>query len=163
MGFLSANRIGPMLNDMNVDVTFEGDNTVLMQQAAKGVLEEVAQTSQLAPGAHVDTQTVGGTLAALSALRIAMGKELAAAMRAANGSSQDRFDANLDLAVKLGWVHVAVQALSAFIDAVGDAPEPAKPLLQVACQLYAATVLEEQQVALVSNGVLPIKALAGLR
>ena len=32
MGFLSVNRIGPLLNDMNIDVTFEGDNTVLMQQ-----------------------------------------------------------------------------------------------------------------------------------
>ena len=32
MGFLSANKIGPMLADMNVDATFEGDNTVMMQQ-----------------------------------------------------------------------------------------------------------------------------------
>ena len=31
-GFLSANKIGPMLADMNVDTTFEGDNTVMMQQ-----------------------------------------------------------------------------------------------------------------------------------
>ena len=32
-GFLAANKIGPMKNDMDVDVTFEGDNTVMMQQA----------------------------------------------------------------------------------------------------------------------------------
>ena len=32
MGFLAANRIWPMKNDMDVDVTFEGDNTVPMQQ-----------------------------------------------------------------------------------------------------------------------------------
>ena len=31
-GFLAANKIGPMQTDMNVDVTFEGDNTVMMQQ-----------------------------------------------------------------------------------------------------------------------------------
>lgn len=31
-GFLAANRIGPLKNDMDVDVTFEGDNTVMMQQ-----------------------------------------------------------------------------------------------------------------------------------
>jgi acyl-CoA oxidase len=35
MGFLSCNKIGPMANDMNVDVTFEGDNTVLMQQVRR--------------------------------------------------------------------------------------------------------------------------------
>jgi hypothetical protein len=32
MGFLAANKIGPMKTDMDVDVTFEGDNTVMMQQ-----------------------------------------------------------------------------------------------------------------------------------
>ncbi len=31
-GFLAANKIGPMKTDMDVDVTFEGDNTVMMQQ-----------------------------------------------------------------------------------------------------------------------------------
>lgn len=31
-GFLAVNKIGPMKNDMDVDVTFEGDNTVMMQQ-----------------------------------------------------------------------------------------------------------------------------------
>lgn len=35
-GFLSANKIGTMANDMNVDVTFEGDNTVMMQQVGAG-------------------------------------------------------------------------------------------------------------------------------
>ncbi|KFM28500.1 hypothetical protein F751_5728 [Auxenochlorella protothecoides] len=37
-GFAAANRIGPLLNDMNVDATFEGDNTVLMQQVARALL-----------------------------------------------------------------------------------------------------------------------------
>jgi hypothetical protein len=35
MGVLAANKIGPMQNDMNVDVTFEGDNTVMMQQVRR--------------------------------------------------------------------------------------------------------------------------------
>ena len=34
-GFLAANKIGPMKTDMDVDVTFEGDNTVMMQQVCK--------------------------------------------------------------------------------------------------------------------------------
>lgn len=33
---MAANRIGPLLNDMNVDTTFEGDNTVLMTQVGGG-------------------------------------------------------------------------------------------------------------------------------
>ncbi|KAK2078063.1 hypothetical protein QBZ16_003931 [Prototheca wickerhamii] len=39
MGVLANNRIGPLLTDMNVDTTFEGDNTVLMQQVAKSLLD----------------------------------------------------------------------------------------------------------------------------
>lgn len=35
MGFLAANKIGPMKTDMDVDVTFEGDNTVMMQQVGQ--------------------------------------------------------------------------------------------------------------------------------
>jgi acyl-CoA oxidase len=43
MGFLASNKIGPMKTDMDVDVTFEGDNTVLMQQVGgrNGVLKQV--------------------------------------------------------------------------------------------------------------------------
>lgn len=36
MGFLSANKIGVYATDTNIDVTFEGDNTVLMQQVRRG-------------------------------------------------------------------------------------------------------------------------------
>ncbi len=42
MGFLSINKIGQLCNDMNVDVTFEGDNTVMMQQVARACLEDKA-------------------------------------------------------------------------------------------------------------------------
>ena len=35
MGFLAANRIGPLKNDMDVDVTFEGANPVMMQQVCR--------------------------------------------------------------------------------------------------------------------------------
>jgi hypothetical protein len=38
MGFLAANKIGPMKTDMDVDVTFEGDNTVMMQQVGRGAV-----------------------------------------------------------------------------------------------------------------------------
>lgn len=40
-GFLAANKIGPLKSDMDVDVTFEGDNTVMMQQARNPVQARV--------------------------------------------------------------------------------------------------------------------------
>jgi hypothetical protein len=45
-GFLAANKIGPLKSDMDVDVTFEGDNTVMMQQARNPVQARV----RCAPG-----------------------------------------------------------------------------------------------------------------
>lgn len=42
-GYLSENRIGQMLKDIEVFTTFEGDNTVLMQLVAKGMLTKFQQ------------------------------------------------------------------------------------------------------------------------
>lgn len=42
-GFLSANRIGQLKSDTDIYTTFEGDNTVLMQLVAKGLLTEYRQ------------------------------------------------------------------------------------------------------------------------
>lgn len=67
-GFLAANRIGPLKNDMDVDVTFEGDNTVMMQQVAKGLLEE-AKGRRSAPSIPTAAMASGSSqLAACSAL-----------------------------------------------------------------------------------------------
>ena len=42
-GFMAANRIAPLKADADVFTTFEGDNTVLMLQVAKGLLTEFKQ------------------------------------------------------------------------------------------------------------------------
>ena len=39
-GYLAVNRFGSMRDDMDIFVTFEGDNTVLLQQVAKSLLTE---------------------------------------------------------------------------------------------------------------------------
>jgi acyl-CoA oxidase len=39
-GYLAPNRFGAMRNDVDIFVTFEGDNTVLLQQVAKSLLTE---------------------------------------------------------------------------------------------------------------------------
>nr|AOE43295.1 putative acyl-CoA oxidase [Synstelium polycarpum] len=40
MGFAASNKIGVLRNDADVDLTYEGDNTVLMQAVAKALLVE---------------------------------------------------------------------------------------------------------------------------
>jgi hypothetical protein len=39
-GFSMYNRIAAMKNDSEIDTTYEGDNTVLLQQVAKALLKE---------------------------------------------------------------------------------------------------------------------------
>ena len=45
-GFLAINKIGPMAVDTNVDATFEGDNTVMMQQVAKALVDTALKSAQ---------------------------------------------------------------------------------------------------------------------
>ena len=50
-GFLAINKIGPMAVDTNVDATFEGDNTVMMQQVAKALVDTGLKAKMQRPGA----------------------------------------------------------------------------------------------------------------
>ncbi|KAA8496155.1 Acyl-coenzyme A oxidase 3, peroxisomal [Porphyridium purpureum] len=43
-GYASINRIGPVKNDRDVMMTFEGDNSVLLQRAGKMVMDDYART-----------------------------------------------------------------------------------------------------------------------
>jgi len=42
-GFLAINRIGPIKTDADIDVTYEGDNTVLLQQVSRTLLNELKE------------------------------------------------------------------------------------------------------------------------
>lgn len=48
-GFLAINKIGPMAVDTNVDATFEGDNTVMMAQVAKALVDTAGKGGAAAP------------------------------------------------------------------------------------------------------------------
>ena len=46
-GYLWANEIGLLMNDVNIYQTFEGDNSVLLQQGVKWILEETIKNKQV--------------------------------------------------------------------------------------------------------------------
>jgi acyl-CoA oxidase len=45
-GFSSYSKLGTLFNDNDINLTWEGDNHVLLQQTSKYVLEEVQQILQ---------------------------------------------------------------------------------------------------------------------
>lgn len=135
MGFLAANKIGPMICDMNVDVTFEGANVVLMQQVAKAVLDAAAKLSApRAPSVSLAHAGPSGPLLTdlgelLTFRDMSLAAELAAAVGAAarsgmvggkvaSAAAADAFDACLDVAVELGWAHTDRLSFGNFVDQV---------------------------------------------
>lgn len=168
LGVMAANRIGPMMNDMNVDTTFEGDNTVMMQQVAKPLVDQAVR----AGGAHpvppaVDAADLGtACLAALLSYREAslaadLGAELAAAGSAKAAAAV--FDANLDRVVTLGWASVDRQSFEAFAAEVERAPEALRGALGLLCSLYGLCRVEKGLETYFATGALPASAAAALR
>ncbi|WIA40748.1 hypothetical protein OEZ86_004431 [Tetradesmus obliquus] len=179
MGFLAANKIGPMKTDMDVDVTFEGDNTVMMQQVARALLDDPATARLNAPGSwdrvalagtpHVSAGQLHSLLQAherslLCQLRDAMasassgkgGKGAAAAAAAA-------FEENLDLVVQLGWAHVEARCMGYMLDEARAAPGGAAAGVSVLAQLYGATRIEARLARYLQVGLLNGADAAALR
>lgn len=131
MGVLAENRIGPTRTDTDVDVTFEGDNTVMMQQVARALLEDGGEAAKAA-GASL--RSPGGSKAVLSSASCAVGlpQVLALARRreaalvaalvsaASSSSPAQAFDDNLDLVVQLGWAHADRFLLENLLSASGE-------------------------------------------
>lgn len=71
-GVLSENRIGPIALDTNVDTTFEGDNTIMMQQVAKMLVAEKPSVHTVAPTVPVGRPLQDATISQLLQLRCAL-------------------------------------------------------------------------------------------
>lgn len=154
MGFLAANKLGSLKTDMDVDVTFEGDNTVMMQQVAKALLESKSvprQAPSPPPGPLAVGPDVTHQLLALMAFREqALTYQVASAMSAAAQSggaaaAAAAFDSQLDLVVGLGWAAMERQCLALLMDKAGRAPSAGlRSLLLLMCRLYGLSCVERQ-------------------
>jgi acyl-CoA oxidase len=176
LGVMSANRIGPMLNDMNVDVTFEGDNTVMMQQVAKPLVEAaLASRSITAPTApRINPLDLGpGCVGLLLKWRVqSITAEVAgtvAAAAASSGGSNAKaaaaaaLEASLDRLVALGWAAVDSSTYEVFIDEIKDAPFAWRETLNMLALLYGLSRVEKGLCEYLAGGALPAAAVGPLR
>ncbi|CAK0741867.1 hypothetical protein CVIRNUC_001356 [Coccomyxa viridis] len=177
-GFLAANKIGPMKNDMDVDVTFEGDNTVMMQQVAKALLDTAAKQppKPRAPSLQGAFLSDPSTLTALLRFQEDMlTAEIGSAMtragkaaasqgkKAAAAAATDAYEDNLDLAVDLGWAFLNRESYEGFVDEVRKSPEDAKPALTLLAALYGLTRVERNLAFFLAAGVMDGSHAAGVR
>ncbi|KAG2451240.1 hypothetical protein HYH02_003847 [Chlamydomonas schloesseri] len=181
MGFLAVNKIGPLMTDMNVDVTFEGDNTVMMQQVARALLEERAAARGTAPatpapgalaalGGTACARTLGGLLAYREAALVSqVADDMAAAATRADGAaakaaaSAAAFDRNLDLVVQVGWASMEKFCYANFLKEVERAPPSLQPALAALARLYAVSRLQRAAAFYLAAGALSRADMAALR
>eukprot|EP00195_Chlamydomonas_chlamydogama_P017223 CAMPEP_0202900654 /NCGR_PEP_ID=MMETSP1392-20130828/11964_1 /ASSEMBLY_ACC=CAM_ASM_000868 /TAXON_ID=225041 /ORGANISM="Chlamydomonas chlamydogama, Strain SAG 11-48b" /LENGTH=634 /DNA_ID=CAMNT_0049587091 /DNA_START=142 /DNA_END=2046 /DNA_ORIENTATION=+ len=177
MGVLAANRIGPLLNDMNVDVTFEGDNTVMMQQVARALVEDKKLVAQ-PPAAPGNVSLTSGVTAEKlvrllqyreQGLAYQIGSQMAAAAARAGSKVEAEkaagavFDSNLDLVVKLGWANVERFCLENFLQTIPQVDASLRPALQHLALLYGMTRVERDTAFFLASGVLGAPCLEALR
>ena len=170
-GYLSVNRLGALRADTEIFVTFEGDNTVLMQLVAKGLLSDyrrqfgdmraftvvkhLAARAEMAVSEHnpITTRMTGRShlrdpkfhraAFALREQHLVSSAARRLRRRIANGmSSHDAFHECQDHLVTLAAAHVERVVAERFHEAVEGADEAARPLLRTLRDLFALSRLE---------------------
>lgn len=172
MGVLAANKIGPLINDQNVDTTFEGANPVMMQQAARPAIDAALRAGVSgvpAPPSINPTDLGPGCVAALldwrqRALAAEIAGEVAAA-RAKGGpkAAAAAMAASMDRSVALGWATVDASTYQTFREELKTAPPAAAAALRSLALLYGLSRVEVGLPDHLAGGALPGPAAAALR
>ncbi len=192
-GYLAENRLGPLKADADIFQTYEGDNTVLAQLVARGLLTNYAQqfndlgllgTVRFLAGRAVETVreanpvVVGG--ADEDVLRDAENyvdlfrwreDHLVAALasrlrnRISDGTdSAVAFAQVQDHAIEAARAHVEHLVVERFVAVVNGMPEGAeRDAVQLLCDLHALSVLEKDRAWFMEHGKLSAAASKQLR
>eukprot|EP01025_Chloroclados_australasicus_P006951 TRINITY_DN12201_c0_g1_i2.p1 TRINITY_DN12201_c0_g1~~TRINITY_DN12201_c0_g1_i2.p1 ORF type:complete len:635 (+),score=72.29 TRINITY_DN12201_c0_g1_i2:57-1907(+) len=152
LGVLSQNKIGPMLADMNVDVTFEGDNTVLMQQVAKHLLDLGPETQFLTPTIQITQFGFDDILALLRFRQNKLVLDISTEMK--TKGKEIGYDQNMDRIVHLGWAFVDLFSFECLLDKVNKSPDSIKDALSLVCELYGLLRVEEAAAFYLGEGIL---------
>ena len=179
-GYLAENLLPGLKADTDVFTTFEGDNTVLLQLVAKGLLtdyrDNFADLSPLATARLVAEQVMGAVLERLPAVKLGSPElfdrtwqrnlfadreqhvlaGLARRLRAAASSAADPFDVFNDAqdhVLLAGRTHIDRLVLEAFVSAIDGCADPAaKALLERVCDLYVLSNIEADRAWFLEHG-----------
>lgn len=182
-GFLAVNRVGVLKSDSDVYTTFEGDNTVLMQLVAKGLLTEYRQqfgsmrlggvirflasqasrrlvASNPVAARNTDEAHLRDPEAQEFLLRYREARMLGSVARRLKrllDEGEDAFDAFTqcqDHLLALAHAHIERVVASAFRGAIADAPAPLRPILTDLADLHTLHGLERDAAWYLSAGVM---------
>ncbi len=180
-GYLSVNRIPDLKADSDIFTTFEGDNTVLMQLLARGLLTDFRQQFQRGgPSALVryladralatvleknplaargtDEETLRSAAFQLGALRAREERLLSTAARRLKRRLDGGMPPTLaarevqEHLVALGHAHVERRVMEAFVAGVERAPEPLRAPLERLRALHGLCLLEHRAAWFLEHG-----------
>eukprot|EP00182_Erythrolobus_australicus_P007071 CAMPEP_0185830080 /NCGR_PEP_ID=MMETSP1353-20130828/616_1 /TAXON_ID=1077150 /ORGANISM="Erythrolobus australicus, Strain CCMP3124" /LENGTH=677 /DNA_ID=CAMNT_0028527937 /DNA_START=309 /DNA_END=2342 /DNA_ORIENTATION=+ len=145
MGFLSANQIGQIMTDMNVDTTFEGDNTVLMQQVVKALLGATSKTelAQIEAEQNGSARSFNATDSSQWHAMLSWRERALLADLVRAGSAA--FDAKLDVVLAAAEAHLERRLLEIFQSSVAQARSKDAALgaaLADVCAMFALSCVE---------------------
>ena len=170
MGFLAANRIGVLKTDSDIDVTWEGDNNVLVQQVSGSLLKEFK--AQFKSGSFVGLLSYFGRQMSLEIrdkhflkrrwtsgqhlrdtdfYRDAMEYREARLLRSLvnklkRSGKKDPFMAwneSLDLVKDLAMAHVERQVVDSFVKTIDTCDKELRPILRQLCALHSLSCIQE--------------------
>ncbi|WP_163509645.1 acyl-CoA dehydrogenase [Fodinicola acaciae] len=170
-GYLSANRLPQLKADTDVFTTFEGDNTVLLQLVAKGLLtsyrDHFGELDVLGTVRFVADQVVESVIEATAArtllqadlgdrayhLKLFEDREkhlLDGAARRLRRAGKDNafevFNASQDHLLAAARAHIDRHVLEAFVAGIAACPdEEAVALLEKVCDLYVLSTVESDR------------------
>lgn len=171
-GFLAENQIPALKADTDIFTTFEGDNTVLMQLVAKGILSDFKQAfhkeGTRAVLRHVvgrwtvdfseknpytirrnDSEHLRSSEFQLAAFRYRQDRllySLANRIRSLIKAGENSFDAFgicQTHALALAEAYIEHLVLTQFIQEVDNSPKSLQPILKTLCDTYALHTLEK--------------------
>jgi acyl-CoA oxidase len=139
----------------------------LIVQVARALLDEGGRSGQQAAARTGPLRLAGRSslpaadlAAGLAALEAALISELRAELAAGGPAA---FEANLDVVVELGWVHVEARCMRYLLEAAAAAPRGAAEGLAAAAALYGASRLERRAGAALARGLMTGADAAALR
>ena len=184
-GYLADMRLGPLRADVDVFATFEGDNTVLLQLAARSLLTDFRREFEAASGQvlvrHLSrpvaarAATVRGPRRVddihfqLGALRwrerqmlAELGRRIQRRTRR-GGPLDEAFLTNQNLAVDAARAHADRVVLETFCDAIEKSPADTRSLLTALCRLHGLVTLQASAAWLLERHYLSPAAARALR
>ena len=151
-GVAAHNIVGPMLADYDVDTSFEGDNTVLMQQLSKAMLSDAqaalknGDRSFLAAVRAPEPSSINDLsylLALMNAReRVALQRLLKSMNDSPSKNAAVAFGENLDLALDAAWAFIERDVFEVFLERINQNPSIAE-ILTVVARLFALTLVEK--------------------